>query len=82
MEGYQTIIKVNEQEVAEAGANGTYTYTVPEEGNLDNITIEFINKRCIVPPTGLSDNMAPFAAMTLAGLGAAAIFFLPRRRRQ
>lgn len=82
MEGYQTIIKVNEQEVAEAGTNGTYTYTVPEEGNLDNITIEFINKRCVVPPTGLSDNMAPFAAMTLAGLGAAAIFFLPRRRRQ
>lgn len=82
MEGYQTIIKVNGQEVAEAGANGTYTYTVPEEGDLDNITIEFINKRCVVPPTGLSDNMAPFAAMTLAGLGAAAIFFLPRRRRQ
>lgn len=58
----------------------TYKATLGEDD--ESYEVVFTNTRCVVPPTGLSDNMAPFAAMTLAGLGAAAIFFLPRRRRQ
>ena len=80
--GYKTQINLNGTTVAEAGGNGTYTYEVPKDGTLNDVVIEFVNTREIVPPMGLSDNMAPFAAMTLAGLAAAVIFFLPRRRRQ
>ena len=47
----------------------TYKATLGEDD--ESYEVVFTNTRCIVPPTGLSDNMAPFAAMTLAGLGAA-----------
>ena len=75
-EGYTTTYTANGATVA----SDTYTVTLDE--NAKSHTVTFKNERIVVPPTGLSDNMAPFAAMTLAGLAAAVIFFLPRRRRQ
>ena len=75
-EGYTTTYTANGEKVA----SNTYTVTLDE--NAKSHTVTFENERIVVPPMGLSDNMAPFAAMTLAGLAAAVIFFLPRRRRQ
>ena len=72
-EGYETQIVAGGQKI-----NGsTCTVTVK-----DDMIITFTNKRNVVPPTGLTDNMAPFTAMILAGLGAAVVFFRPRRRRR
>ena len=73
-DGYTTIISVNGTEYT-----GT-SHAIKIEKS--DVKVIFTNEREVVPPTGLTDNMAPFTAMILAGLGAAVVFFRPRRRRR
>lgn len=73
-DGYSTTVKVGEK-------SETADHTSIPIGESD-ISVIFTNDKDVVLPTGISDDMGAYGAMVLAGLGAAVIFFVPRRRRQ
>ena len=83
-DGYKTYVTVDGGEQSESVVGAISSLTAKpnkQEGETDHV-IAFENARNVVPPMGITDNMLPFAAMILAGLGAGVVFFLPRRRRQ
>ncbi len=72
-EGYITKVMVGE------ASYNSNTHTV--DNLTGDITFAFTNTKHVNPPTGLSDNAVPFAAMVLSALAAAVFFFAPRRRK-
>lgn len=73
-DGYTTQIVAGEEKID----NNKYTIE-----NLSNdLTIEFLNKREVVPPTGVKNNMSALLIMLLTALAGAVLLFVPGRRWQ